>query len=243
MRATSSAALLDAWERALHVPCGERGVALLSAACGGPDEDPALLTGGELNVRLLELRASLFGAGPVAVVVCARCGERTEMELELDGSAARRSGKAGPLFVSETGWDVSLRLPDGRDLHALAQQRASGRDLRRGLLARCVLEASRDGAAAPIGDAPDSVVDAISRRMAEADPWAIIEIDVVCAACGHEWREALNVESFVWSEIQAWAARVLDEVHQLAAAYGWGEAEILALTPQRRHAYLELAGE
>ena len=36
-------------------------------------------------------------------------------------------------------------------------------------------------------------------------------------------------------------ARILREVHTLAAAYGWSEAEILALSPARRRVYLELA--
>jgi hypothetical protein len=32
----------------------------------------------------------------------------------------------------------------------------------------------------------------------------------------------------------------LRDVHELASAYGWRESEILALSPQRRQAYLEL---
>jgi hypothetical protein len=35
---------------------------------------------------------------------------------------------------------------------------------------------------------------------------------------------------------------LLTEVHRLAQAYGWREAEILALSEARRHAYLELVG-
>ena len=33
---------------------------------------------------------------------------------------------------------------------------------------------------------------------------------------------------------------LIDDVHRLAAAYGWSERDILALGPQRRAAYLEL---
>ena len=35
------------------------------------------------------------------------------------------------------------------------------------------------------------------------------------------------------------AVQLLDEVHQLATAYGWTEAEILALSDTRRAAYLD----
>jgi hypothetical protein len=35
-----------------------------------------------------------------------------------------------------------------------------------------------------------------------------------------------------------WAERCLDQVHTLARAYGWSEAQILALSPVRRACYL-----
>ena len=38
------------------------------------------------------------------------------------------------------------------------------------------------------------------------------------------------------------ATRLLGEVHTLARAYHWREAEILAMSSRRRQAYLELAG-
>jgi hypothetical protein len=48
--------------------------------------------------------------------------------------------------------------------------------------------------------------------------------------------------SFFWSELGAWARRLLHEIHSLARAYGWSESEILTLSPARRQAYLELIG-
>jgi hypothetical protein len=47
------------------------------------------------------------------------------------------------------------------------------------------------------------------------------------------------VAAFVWEEIEACAARLLDDVHVLARAYGWSERAILALPEMRRAAYLE----
>ncbi|HEX2516118.1 MAG TPA: phage baseplate protein, partial [Chloroflexota bacterium] len=38
------------------------------------------------------------------------------------------------------------------------------------------------------------------------------------------------------------ARRLLREVHTLARAYGWREAEILALPGRRRQTYLDLVG-
>jgi hypothetical protein len=46
--------------------------------------------------------------------------------------------------------------------------------------------------------------------------------------------------SFFWNEIEAWACRVLHDVHTLAGAYGWSEREVLRLSPTRRQMYLEM---
>jgi hypothetical protein len=48
--------------------------------------------------------------------------------------------------------------------------------------------------------------------------------------------------SLLWEEIDARARALLAEVHQLAAAYGWSEGQILALSDRRRAVYLDLVG-
>ncbi len=45
--------------------------------------------------------------------------------------------------------------------------------------------------------------------------------------------------AFLWLEISQTARRLLDDVHQLAWAYGWPESEILAMGQRRRQAYLD----
>jgi hypothetical protein len=87
---------------------------------------------------------------------------------------------------------------------------------------------------------PDGAVSAIVTQMAHCDPRANIELALECPACRHEWLALLNVVSFFWKEIEAWSRRTLAEVHALASAYGWTEAEILALSPWRRQVYLEM---
>ena len=54
------------------------------------------------------------------------------------------------------------------------------------------------------------------------------------------WLEPFDIASFLWTELHAWASRTLYDVHQLAAAYGWSEAECLSLSARRRGYYLEL---
>jgi hypothetical protein len=48
------------------------------------------------------------------------------------------------------------------------------------------------------------------------------------------------VAALLWVEVEAGAIALVQDVHLLAAAYGWSEAEVLGLGPARRRAYLEL---
>jgi hypothetical protein len=51
---------------------------------------------------------------------------------------------------------------------------------------------------------------------------------------------AFDIASYFWDEINAWANRILREVHILASRYGWSERDILALSPWRRQFYLDM---
>jgi hypothetical protein len=60
--------------------------------------------------------------------------------------------------------------------------------------------------------------------------------------CTYSWHAAFDIATYLATEVHTWASRQLREVHDLARAYGWSEAEILAMSPTRRRAYLELLG-
>jgi hypothetical protein len=102
------------------------------------------------------------------------------------------------------------------------------------------LKAQRAGHEISGTDLSPETLNAISERMAAADPQANLELALACPACGEAWNSALEIVSFFWSEIHAWATLLLQEVHLLASAYGWREAEILSMNPARRQTYLDL---
>ena len=122
---------------------------------------------------------------------------------------------------------------------ALIQQPMAKR-ARQNLLQRCVTTAQRAGTEIATAELPAEVDAAIAQRMAEADPQADVQVALACPQCHHAWQTPLDIVSYFWTEIHAWASRILREVHALAAAYGWSEAAVLALTPHRRQAYLEM---
>ena len=99
------------------------------------------------------------------------------------------------------------------------------------MLQRCCLDAVR---------VPDwqALREAAEERMAALGPAADIQLRFECAACGKAWAERLGVTDYVWEEISGRAHRLLDEVHWLAAHYGWGEGQILSMSGARRDAYL-----
>jgi hypothetical protein len=138
-------------------------------------------------------------------------------------------------------YQLRLRPPDSTDIAAIAAEPAVERK-RQLLFERCLIEARRGGEEAPAGKLPPEALNAVAERLAEADPQADIQLDVACSCCGERWKSAFDIAAFFWSEIDAWACRILREVHTLASAYGWSERDILALTPARRQFYLEMVG-
>ena len=73
-----------------------------------------------------------------------------------------------------------------------------------------------------------------------ASPGAMPGQILNCPTCGNQWQLFFDIAAFLWLKIEMQARRLLREVHTLARAYGWREADILALSPWRRQAYLEM---
>jgi hypothetical protein len=162
----------------------------------------------------------------------------------------------------ETGsYMVHFRLPDSFDLAAISGSRDAD-DARRLLLERCVMDVTRTGDAVDtdarrasgeaqspirethnsiaISDIPGEIIAQLAEQIGRADPDADISLDLSCPACEHRWQIAFDIVTFFWAEINSLAKRLLREVHTLARAYGWREADILAMSAARRQAYLEM---
>lgn len=241
MRRLSAGEVLDAWEAGRDQHPLDRALTLLSAADPGtPRAALAALSVAERDARLLALRTALLGPRMPAFTLCPACGERLEMELGADELGAREAPPgAGPWDGSAGGLDFRFRLPDSRDLAAVAGC-ASVDQGRRLLAGRCLLEARRGGEAIPAGALTDDDVAALAEAMSRVAPHAEVVLALACPACGERWSALLDVEAFLWAELSVRAKRVLREVDALARAYGWSEREILSLPPQRRRSYLEL---
>jgi hypothetical protein len=242
VRLLSAHDLLEVWEVGQDRHPLDRALTLLDAA--SPElawEELVGLSVGARDARLLTLREQTFGPRLAGFVECPRCAEGLEFEAAVADLRAPPAPDPGEEAWELVAGDISLRfrLPDSRDLAAAAAclDPAAARSL---LVRRCVLHASRGGKPVAGDDLPAEAVAGLARRMVEQDPQAETLLEFSCPACEHDWQALFDIVAFFWSELATRANYLLDEVHTLARAYGWREADILAMSAHRRRFYLEM---
>jgi hypothetical protein len=94
----------------------------------------------------------------------------------------------------------------------------------------------------PMANWNDALAGVLAADSDALDIQADSRIEIHCPACGAQSSAEFDIAAFFWQEITAQARRLLREVHALARAYGWREADILAMSARRRQAYLSLIG-
>jgi len=247
MKLPSAGELLNVWEDGHSSTSTRRALLLLAAMCPRVRQDElAALSIGRRDAELLRLREALWGRHMAAIAACPACRERLELTLDVRDLLAMAEGAdeaslAGEISLTHGDCCVVFRIPTMEDV--IAAEGAADVDAARSLiLRRCLLSVEQAGAPVNPLQLPAEMVTGIAESMAQADPLADIQLKIDCPSCKHRWRAAFDIVSFLWTEIEAWARRILFEVHTLARAYGWREAEILALSTTRRQFYLEMVG-
>lgn len=239
MAMPSASAMLAAWERGIHQNLPQRGLTLLSLA--EPEtgvQSLAAMSIGDRDRRLLTLRESWFGPGMSGLVACPVCHQELEIELATTDLRMIASQSEPNLTVRSDAYEIRLRFPDSRDLMT-----AADRDVEsavQSLLHACVVSATIDGAGIEPETLPPHLVTVAAKCLSEADPLADVLLDLACVNCGHRWQKPFDIVPFLWAELDAWAGRMLRDIHALASAYGWSERDILALPAIRRRSYLRM---
>lgn len=211
--------ILAAWETGTARRPLDRALAILWAAGTGGD-DPADLPLAERDRRLLDLRIATFGPDLPALATCPACNASLEMELDARMLVQALPGPAE---------NAAIRPMTSRDLAAVAGLPPADR--------ATALRARLARAPAAAG----YLAEDLDRRIEAAAEAAELSTRISCAECGTQWAAVLDVTAHVWADLETAALRLLAEVADLAAAYGWSESEILALPPARRAAYLSRA--
>ncbi|HEU0202077.1 MAG TPA: hypothetical protein VFR86_16800 [Burkholderiaceae bacterium] len=160
------------------------------------------------------------------------------------GRGENRASVQGKVHTLETaGHRLAFRLPTTVDVREATFGAEGDEAFVAALLQRCVERCeTADGAPCDVTSLPAAVAMALSQRMEELEPGAHVGFDLACPECNETWHASMNVGDVLWSELQVRAERLVLDVDALARAYGWSEAQVLALSPTRRAAYLQLVG-
>jgi hypothetical protein len=239
----SASRLLMLWEQGGTQQRIQQALLLLEASCPGtPRDDLARLSIGRRDGLLLNLREQLFGPQLVSVARCPACGDRLQLTFNVSDIRAETGEEPSePLTVRLDDYEVCFRLPDSNDQAAIAGCENVEQGRKR-LLKRCLLKVRHHEEEQPFDRVPEKTLEAVSKKMALADPQSDVQLDLKCPACSHSWSAAFDIVSFFWQEIDTWVQRILRNVHILASAYGWRETEILSMSARRRQFYLDMIG-
>jgi hypothetical protein len=231
--------LLEAWERCSNRSPVERALTLLEFA--NPGIPRAALEALDLRERdrlLLDLRALSLGPEIDGRFQCTKCSEWLEFTLETPVLQSMLEKPIPSSVISHDEYELRFRQANSDDM--VLATRAQDTDAAcRILLERCVDVRDREGHCVTIDELPAEACAAAFDRLDALHDEAEIRLDFVCAACGAQHRMNFDVGAFFWLEIHQTARRLLDDVHDLAWAYGWPEGEILAMSSLRRQAYLD----
>ncbi len=245
MKPLSTSELLNIWERCRNGSSLEKALLLLDVAgSDGDPEDPALLSIGDRDARLLQLREWIFGSRLLNVSICPQCGQRIEWLTNIDevrlSSAAKTSAASFSLQVDT--FNIQFRLPNSYDLKSSSETGYQSNPKK--LLTRCVIDVqngTHNGAHDYEADnLPDEVLDKLDQQMVLEDPQADIRMALSCPECSHSWETQFDIVSYLWTEIDSWANHILQDVAVLAGTFGWSESQILSLSPLRRQVYLDI---
>ena len=169
---------------------------------------------------------------------CPSCKANNEFSVDAQALAAELASRLPDsdqtyrLNVGEH--SIAFRLPRSDDLIEAANS-GDPDTTALTLLQRCIVNGDQVGLDV-------ATQEQLSTRMQELDPAAVVNFSITCPACSHAWDAVIDVGAAVWTEVKAAAERLLLDIDALARTYGWSELQILALSPLRRAAYLQLAG-
>lgn len=237
-RQLTEANVLDVWEGGLGSTPAARTLLLASVAAPA-GKNVADLPLSAVNNLLLDLRCGAFGDALPCTADCPACGDSLDVTVaagELRPSTTgggTAEGGAVPATATLTtyGMTVTYRALTGRDVRAVDPTAPRARQA---LLRRCVLNVNP-----PADDLSDEVLEDVARRLPDLDPGADTVLALNCPQCRHRWEAAVDIADHLWTEVSGYARRLLHEVHVLAQAYGWSEAEVLSISPMRRQFYME----
>ncbi len=165
---------------------------------------------------------------------CESCGVPYDFATDLLALPMKPAGDGFPVVAVDTSLGRRcFESPNGAHEETLAARGLAGEPARRALVAMTGLDDDADDAALRFAPAD---IDRIDDALEALSPDATDMLEGTCPSCGTRTRSRIDSLTGIVPRVQD----ALAEVHRLATAYGWSEAEILALPSTRRRRYLAL---
>ena len=162
---------------------------------------------------------------------CRHCHQPFDVGLNQSSLPIKQAQGSYPFAsVLTSQGHIKLRVPTGSDQQRIADV-ADDAEARQGLLGSCIIEGPRDVKAFTAEDmqAMESALEAVAPEVA-------VQVQAHCPECGTA--NMLTVDPYHC--LGKAGTSLFAEIHTLATHYHWSEAEILAMSQQRRQRYLAL---
>jgi hypothetical protein len=186
---------------------------------------------------MLQLARRMKGERVWLTARCSVCSASFDIPIDLSHLPVKPSGESYPepqCKIQDR--RVGLRVPTGLDqltsLEATDPSQAKTR-----LLKVCVVSVDGEPVAEDWFESlDDGAITQIEETLEQASPAVGTTLSLDCPECGANQIVRLNLYGLL-DEVPD---GLLEQVHLLAWHYHWSEHDILALTRQRRHSYLQL---
>ena len=207
---------------------------------------------------LLQLRRLTFGDCVDATLACSwpDCGKKMDIDFSIDDIPITPVEERAPTYTvslsPEAAWrdengltrdTVTFRLPDGGDqeqvAHHLASNPAQALTM---LLARCVVKAAGE-VSTPVERLSSRARREIEQAMQARVPRVEMDMEVTCPECGRDFTVPFDVQDFFFGELRTSRDLLYRQVHYLAYHYNWSERDILDMSREKRHRYIEILAD
>ncbi|MGA1870566.1 MAG: DUF6760 family protein [bacterium] len=210
---------------------------------------------------LLKLREITFGDQVQATIPCPwpDCGKKVDIDFSLKDIPIKKLVDKGPYFTmtlsdeaaftdadGEVYGDITFRLPTGSDQEAVSPyiQKNEAMALTM-LLTRCIQNIG------PLRAPGEELISRLSplarmeieKHMEAVAPRVDLTMVTTCPECGREFTAPFDLHEFFFGELRISLDLLYREVHYLAYHYHWSEEEIMKMSREKRHKYIEVLAD
>lgn len=210
---------------------------------------------GDRQYLMLKLREFTFGERVQATVTCPWPGCDTDVDVNFNISdipikdanltSLIHKCELSDIPDKET-YTVRFRLPNGDDQESLSKLMTENNALASSnLLWRCIQSIGETVTPSldQVRDLSSQARNQIEQQMQNLAPDMELNMEAVCPECDRSFTIPFDLQEFFFGELKTSRELLRREIHYLAYHYHWSEQEILSMTRDKRHEYIEVLAD